>query len=179
MRYYPKINSPLMRDEVGRFLPGQWADLAFEQHQEDMWDWYQKWNGTNVGMTTDGWFGKSERSTFTTEQADCLDDWYQVSRSILEPGEYLYGELIGPGVQGNPYEWPSLGVRTFECWNGHPRPFGLSSQATLNEMLAAHRARCDWFGQHDFYIEGYVGRLATDPSVVTKIKVKDRWGEDG
>lgn len=177
IRYYPKINAPFVRDERGRFVADAWADPVFDLHLDDQWHWYYKWNGTNVGMNDRGWFGRSERSTFTTEQADCLDNWYAGARDRVTDGQFLYGELVGPGINGNPHEWDELGVVEFEHWHGTPIPYGLCSVGTLNQVLAAHRDRTEWFGKHVFYVEGYVGRLATDPSVVTKIKVKDKWND--
>jgi len=181
IRYYPKINAPFMRDEKGRFVKDQWADPVFERHQDDEWSWYYKWDGTNVGMTTDGWFGRSERSMFTAEQADCLDRWYTNKRDSLlrlESGlEYLYGELVGPGVQGNPHDFAELAVVEFERWDVAPHPYGLFWPATLNEMLTDHRNHDVWFGEHYYYVEGFVGRLVSDPSVATKIKVKDKWSD--
>ena len=182
MRYYPKINSPLLRDAKGRFIPGQWADPVFEQHRNEPWYWYYKWNGTNVGMTADGWFGRTVHSAFTDAQGIYLDQWLSQAQAQgrLTDGQYLYGELIGPGIQGNPHNRLHLQVVEFELWDGAattpvPVPYGLHTIETLSRQLTAHRTKRNLFGWGGGYLEGYVGRLVADPSVVTKIKTRDKW----
>jgi hypothetical protein len=178
VRYYPKINAPFMRDKKGRFTD-EWADPLFEEYAHEDWDWFYKWNGTNVGLDVKShtFFGRTEKTTFTGAQAATLQEWTQ--RWQDPELEYVYGELVGPGIQGNPHGLDHLEVKEFEGWASglYPRALGETMfRTSLSEMAAACRDKdFPFVSTKDLYIEGYVGRLLGSSNILTKLKVKDRW----
>lgn len=176
MIYYHKINSPFKR-ERGKFT-SEFADIEFAEYLHDDWNWYFKWDGMNVGVDLFSLrpFGRTKNSAFTYDQWRMLSEW-ALSVAGYSPRGNVYGELVGPGIQSNPHKFESLRVMEFErVIDGEiVLPEALFTKS-LDDMIQSCMNKDELFqSSEDNYIEGYVGRLAADPSIITKLKVKDQW----
>ncbi len=191
-KYYRKINSVYQRDKKGVFIP-EFADPLYEEYLDESWMWYYKWNGTNVGFEVGGdVFGRTERTALTDEQWGVVRRWQKAIEPNVQPEvKYVYGELVGPGVQGNPHQLDRLTVVTFDTYTDRDRyncnavnlshgmglffdiPF--DPEASYNALFLGHgsitlRQMIDLFREGDpgrlfdspAYFEGVIGYLWTN-----------------
>lgn len=139
-KYYRKINSPYMRDKKGVFVP-EFSDPVFEEYLDSKyWSWDYKWDGTSVGFEVGGdVFGRTEKTSLTNDQWETVRAWKDALEphvgSHYGPVKYVYGELVGPGVQGNPHGFDHLTVVTFDCQleDGTYRQHGVIQQYGLRQ----------------------------------------------
>lgn len=181
-KYFTKINSPYKRDPKGKAFIPEFADPVFEENLHSDWKWYYKWDGTSVGFEWGGEpFGRTKDSALSWEQWKAVLSWQEFEQgfTLLDDIKYVYGELVGPGIQGNPHGLEELEVITFasrDATSYHLDSdnlwWGCSLQEAINEFRV-NRAGLKQEAQG--YFEGLVGHLAADPNVITKLKVKDRW----
>ncbi len=209
-KYYRKINSVYQRDKKGVFIP-EFSDPVFEEALNSNFGWYRKWNGTSVGFEVGGEvFGRTEKTNLTDAQWDVVREWKREWEELVLPRfdnpsdgwihqfqrpDFVYGELVGPGVQGNKHVLDALEVKEFDWRTGDdyfacPEP--PLFHATLKEVIDIYRAGgrmperlYEYWPSYreDVYWEGLVGRTATpfygfhfdNESIITKIKVEDRW----
>lgn len=104
---YPKINSVFQRDDKGKFIGGAFSSPEFDYLYESEWVGYEKWDGTNTRFYADGIQGRSENSQWNQNVANDLATIFESVRdqNVLTPDgiEVLYGETVGPKLQGNPH----------------------------------------------------------------------------
>lgn len=184
--YFCKIDSPFQRDKRGRFT-GEWADPRFADLADETWRWYYKWDGTSVGCRFDDdgkahIFGRGTKTVMPDWQAEAVQAWAD-SLSRRAAPLHVYGELVGPRVQGNPHEFAELTVMEFaRVVPGRlPRlPWPTSpfyEERTLSQVVEAFRSGENYpcprpvFGEY----EGVVGWYPRGNGLWTKLKVRDRW----
>lgn len=191
-KFYRKIDSPYKRENNGRFFLPEFADPLFEEHFDDVWEWDYKWDGSSVGFefVVGEPFGRTEGAAFSWQQWKTVVEWGEFLKdrfysydgpALLDFPEYVYGELVGPGIQKNPHGLKELAVVSFDSRAGG-NYVGLSpvhGRKTLREAVELFRAGkgtqvLDVTSGSD-YFEGVVGRLAGNQNVITKLKVKDKW----
>lgn len=119
-KYYRKINSPYKRDPKGKAFIPEFADPVFEEYFDSQyWSWNYKWDGTSVGFEVGGdVFGRTEATALTNDQWNTVRAWQKSvephAGTHCGPVKYVYGELVGPGIQGNPHGLDHLTVVTFD-----------------------------------------------------------------
>lgn len=189
-KYYRKINSPYKRDPKGKAFIPEFADPVFEEYFDSQyWSWNYKWDGTSVGFEVGGdVFGRTEATALTNDQWNTVRAWQKSvephAGTHCGPVKYVYGELVGPGIQGNPHGLDHLTVVTFDSQleDGTYYEFGVIHHYGLRLRDVVDMARNG--GLHEAfpgveYVEGLVGRFWGDDrykdGIITKIKVKDRW----
>lgn len=115
MKPYPKIQSVFMRDPGNKyktFLEDQWAMPEFEYLKDNVWNWYEKVDGTNIRV---GWEHNEEENTFRlvfggkTDKAQTPPFLLETLRGIFTPELMLetyptttmtlYGEGYGAKIQ--------------------------------------------------------------------------------
>lgn len=118
---YHKIHSPFKRDpNNGNKFTKEWSHPVLEwlSDKKDFWTWSQKLDGTNVWVTAGDMGGKTENSTTLTQHPElalCLED---IQARIQREGYTwlrLYGEGIGPKIQGNFEKRPKQVVEIFDA----------------------------------------------------------------
>lgn len=110
MTEYHKIQSVWMRDSKGKFTD-DFATPEIRLLSGMEWLWHEKIDGTNVRIIIDpnhgiGFRGKAERSLLSVPLTKALDRLFPEAmlRSHFPDGAVLYGEGIGPKIQGGLYK---------------------------------------------------------------------------
>jgi hypothetical protein len=125
---YPKINSLFKRDPERDMIiiPGAWACEEFAYLADCPWAWTEKLDGTNVRLAWDGVSvtigGRTDRADLPkqlrlhlelktqTVTANAL--WFETFGGNCEIT--VYGEGVGPKIQGNPLHLPSPDFIVFD-----------------------------------------------------------------
>jgi hypothetical protein len=127
MMPYPKINGVFMRrtegPDKGKFIGWGWAQPEFAYLAETPWTATEKVDGTNLRVDAYEMRGRTDNaqlhSDLVADLADVSDLVLGAVRDgFLDEGTILYGEGIGPKVQGNRYD---MGNRhafvLFDVWS--------------------------------------------------------------
>lgn len=104
---YPKIDSLYKRDTKGNHLVGQYAKPEFEYLKDNLWNWTEKVDGTNIRIEFDGESkrvikGRSDNAQILPHLLQYLDE---LAVGIDFEGEFtsptiLYGEGYGMKING-------------------------------------------------------------------------------
>lgn len=115
---YPKIPVPFKRDTEGtkRLIDGDYIDETIRFLANDVWDWTEKIDGTNISVEWDGHsvhiYGRTEKSEIPKYLQEKLDEMFlgEVNEQMFEQlfgavPMVLYGEGYGAKIQdrGNKY----------------------------------------------------------------------------
>lgn len=129
---YTKIQSPFKRNEKGLFLP-EFSLMVFEYLYKVSWKVYEKLDGFNCQVYWNGedvqFSGKTENTFFTDEQLNYLKATFkpEIFNRLELDSCYLFGELVGPKCNGNPYNLSQPQFVLFDsyreftqCWQDDP-----------------------------------------------------------
>lgn len=110
--YYDKINGPFFRHKEGsnkgKFIVGQWSEPEFEYLQDNVWNWYEKLDGTNTFVKWEcepgvvSFHGKTRNSVTPKPLAQWFEDTVTPERlnAVLPDTDALiYMEGVGQGIQ--------------------------------------------------------------------------------
>lgn len=206
MKEYSKIQTVYKRDMANKgrtLLEGQFSLPEFEYLQNNIWEWTEKVDGTNIRIQyADGqvvFQGKSQNSQIPAQLVQRLREVFdplipQLSE-IFPDGGCLYGEGCGPKIQkgGENYgahpDFILFDVLVGGWWLSRPnvqdvadklglRVVPVIGEGTLGEMVErARRGFSSIWG--DFQAEGIVARPQVElqtrggERILTKIKTRD------
>lgn len=209
MSEYHKIYSPFKRDEKTRKLIfGDWSRPEFGYLANNVWDWTEKVDGTNIRII---WDGETMRIGGRTDAAQLYIPLLEVLQAkfysgalaqIFDGPAVLYGEGYGAKIQKGGGNYKSDGVdiclfdvRVGKTWLKREDVHDIASklnvgiapvigEGTLFDAIdyVADRPKSTW---GDFESEGLVTRPKVEildrmgRRVITKIKVKDVIGMRG
>lgn len=225
MHYFPKINAPFKRvtegPNRGKFVPFEsvinisskiydsdkiFADEDFRILLDTPWTWSEKYDGMSTGIhfSVDGdpkFFGRTKNTMFSEEQRGAMMKAISKFVRFYNSGLTLYGELVGPGIQGNPYDLKYIQFVAFDM--AHDKVFwskqrfflelgrpGTSVVMTLREAVRTFTRNFDRDVYTDYgalvslsnrrervYHEGFVGTPdlcnLKGERIITKLKWKD------
>ena len=127
IRYYPKINGVYLRHtegpDRGRFITGAFSQPEYKQLLDAPWYWTVKWDGTSTGILFDPHdgptvFGKTAKTALTPEMRTALREWADgPGRPFHASGLTVYGELVGPKINGNRHGLDEVGFKPFDVRN--------------------------------------------------------------
>jgi hypothetical protein len=206
---YPKINSLNKRDkDKGMIIiPGAWACEEFGYLADCMWNWTEKIDGTNIRLAWDGHSitvgGRTDRavlpgqlwlylkSKLQSNEANVLwTEQFGENREVV-----VYGEGVGPKIQGNPLHLESPDFIVFDIkigkfWLKYKDMKGIANNlgfsvvpqlpcVTLREAMTVVQE--DYFRSHYPGVspEGMVGHPAVElcdrmgGRITAKVKVVD------
>lgn len=110
IRYIPKINGVYKRYESGprkhRFIIGDFSVPEYAATQHCRWTWTFKYDGTSCGIyfgeeEQGVIFGKTKKTNMSFEQQEVLDSYVDKIDGFLNSGLTVYGEFVGPKINGN------------------------------------------------------------------------------
>lgn len=186
---FPKLKSPFVRDK------NEEGHLTVTDKVQDGYEWVfdddsvlavEKVDGENIAVYIDEQGNISEILTREGNLVEPFDDptnSYIVKGVLdayrrgwldnLDAGELHYGELLGPTVQGNPYDWNEHMWVPFEylqnnvyykSWGDYPKTFGVISDWFKDNLLPLFYARMHNIEFSDLPEEAYVeGIIFTHP----------------
>ena len=109
MKEYHKIQSIYKRDERGNFLDDQWAMPEFEYLCQNIWEFTEKVDGTNIRVMFDGknitFGGKTDNAQIPSLLVTRLNNLFmpieqrENFKSKFPEGACLYGEGYGAKIQ--------------------------------------------------------------------------------
>lgn len=108
MNEYVKINTIWKRDERGRVIEGDYATPELAFLADCRWEWTEKVDGTNIGVSWDGaggveFGGRTDNAQLHAGLVSALRDMFGDKRLFEEKfGDtptVLYGEGYGAGIQ--------------------------------------------------------------------------------
>lgn len=109
MREYHKIQSVYLRDPANNhrtFLEGQFARKEFEYLRNNVWEFTEKVDGTNIRVRWDGesirFGGRTDRAQIPATLVNVLSEMFPAelfSEFFQETPLTLYGEGYGPKIQ--------------------------------------------------------------------------------
>jgi hypothetical protein len=104
MHKYHKINAPFKRDGEGKPRHGDFSRRDFENYQNFPWDGWEKLDGMNIRIWKQdgalGFGGKTDKAVLSAGLVDHLRrEWGEIADFLLEDGDTLFGEGIGPKIQ--------------------------------------------------------------------------------
>lgn len=124
MLEYPKTYGPFKRDENKKLLINEPSFEEFVWLSEAPWSATEKLHGMparmHMGETEFQLYGRTSKTQLTSKQYEALEAWNANHAAVLshfKVGTTFYGELIGPGIQGNPYQLSSYQFRAFAATN--------------------------------------------------------------
>ena len=199
MKTYEKIETLYKRDIEGtkKLMPGVYRNPTMEFLKDNIWQWTEKVDGTNIRVYWDGhsvsFGGRTERASIPAPLVNRLNELFggeenaQLFEQLFEEREVLlFGEGYGSGIQkaGKAYKADGVDFILFDLMvagNYQPREsvercaasFGLSvvpivGEGTLEEAVAFVKSNPkSQLGNID--MEGIVCR--------TKQELRDRCGE--
>ena len=210
MHYFPKINAPFKREvdgpNRGKFIPLEllrgldskfygaiedFADPNFHELLDVAWIWSEKFDGMSSGIHfhEDGSytiFGRTKKTKFSADQMDAMQDAVETYSKFAGSGLTLYGELVGPSLQGNPHRLYYHDFIPFDMaygkvfWDkgrlaeevgGHRGEVRISTlRHALSMMIYEEKP-------YSYYQEGFVGTPELcnlkGERIITKLKWKD------
>lgn len=109
MKEYHKINSVYMRDHTNRFIEGEWACPEFDYLQNNIWEFTEKVDGTNIRIMIDGenitFGGKTDNAQIPSKLTTVLNNAFltitqrQTIKNVFDCPVCLYGEGYGSSIQ--------------------------------------------------------------------------------
>lgn len=191
MMYYPKINGIYKRyqegPDRGKFVIGEFAQREFELLLNVPWYWTYKWNGTSAGIhfhqdDAPEFFGRTKNSSMTFPMIEALEHW-ETSSDFHGSGLTVYGELVGPKIQGNPHQLEEVIFQPFDVayqgrfWNKGRVYIELSDSG--RPIIAPLRDMIDKFASghrpYNEYVEGLVGTPDLCDLKGDRITTKLKW----
>lgn len=138
MREYEKIETLWERDITGskKLVPGRWRNETTEFLKDDVWEWTEKVDGTNVSVVWDGhsvsFHGRTEKAQMPVELVNRLNVLFggeknaQMFEQMFGEREViLYGEGYGRKIQnGGAYKPDGVDFILFDLFiagNYQPR----------------------------------------------------------
>jgi ATP-dependent RNA circularization protein (DNA/RNA ligase family) len=118
---YPKINSIYKRDEHGQFTH-EYACPEYGYLAGNSWVATEKLDGTNIRIGWEGgevvFAGRTNRAIIPDHLLDYLKAFFPVDDmgDLFGDGTVLFGEGIGPKIQGNPYKLSECRFVLFDVW---------------------------------------------------------------
>jgi len=114
MKTYHKINSIYKRDEKGNFLEGQWSCPEFEYLANNIWNWTEKIDGTNIRIDWNGESfkigGRTDNAQIPTFLYSRLLELFNADKLLPYAPMTLYGEGFGAKIQKGGGNYISNGV---------------------------------------------------------------------
>ena len=181
----PKLKSPFVRKEInGQYTATNEIEEGYEWVFEDETVMaIEKLHGTNVsiliqdGIITGIW-NRTERIPFFNKGKShiikgILESFQKGYMEFLSDGQH-FGELIGPKVNGNPYDleeniwipFESYGQKhlAYTCWGKYPKTFESISE-WFKELMPLYNLRIHGHSSDKSFVEGIVfthpdGRMA-------------------
>jgi len=209
---YPKILSPFKRNDKKHFLP-EFSSQEFRYLYTNKWFAYEKLDGMNCSVTWDGnevsFSGKSDATEFTDEQMTYLTSAFKKEQfQVLEFEPFvLFGELVGPKANGNPYKLDRSKFILFDAFRFSTQTWqGVITLSTLSANFNISSARCltivtlqnavqafktnqinpsylNSFAFPGHHVEGFIFKpevpllMHNGNRVITKLKLKDSFTE--
>jgi hypothetical protein len=100
VKEYHKIDSIFKRDPTGKFLLDEFSRPEFEYLANNLWQWTEKVDGTNIRIMWDGakitFGGKTDNAQIPAKLLNNLNDFFF---GQWKPGEDLFTEVFG--TEGN------------------------------------------------------------------------------
>lgn len=129
MKEYHKIQSLYKRDEKGKFIIGSWSMPELEYLKNNLWEFTEKVDGTNIRVMFDGdnvtFGGKTDNAQIPAYLVTALNNQFmtlpkrQIFKEKFPDGVCLYGEGYGAKIQkgGGNYR-PDQGFVLFDVLVG-------------------------------------------------------------
>lgn len=127
--YYSKINGIYKRYDLGpdkgKFIHGQFSLPAYKQLLDVEWNWTEKLDGTNAGIQFGEIFGepillgRTAKTIMSTPMIETLETFASNHDSLHDRQITVYGELVGPKIQGNPHGFDEVKFVPFDIRNAH------------------------------------------------------------
>lgn len=109
MKHYHKIHSIYKRDGQGKFIIGEWSCPEFEYLQNNLWEFTEKVDGTNIRIMFDGtdvtFGGKTDNASIPSFLVTRLNNLFmtleqrQKFKENFAEGVCFYGEGYGERIQ--------------------------------------------------------------------------------
>lgn len=101
---YHKINAPFKRDDAGKPMHESPSRVEFHDLRDHLWHGWEKLDGMNIRIIKeDGelrYAGKTDRAVLPAGLVEHLDEeWADLADFLLDDGDTLYGEGLGPKIQ--------------------------------------------------------------------------------
>ena len=191
--YYSKINGVYKRYDLGpdkgKFITGQFSLPEYERLLDVDWFWTEKLDGTNAGVIFGDleprFIGRTSKTIMSGPMVEALEAFAANHDSLNSKDVTVYGELVGPKIQGNLYEldevrfvpfdvrtpmgkyWPKRYV--YETFGDEAVRF-LDSSLTLREAIEVFEE-----GKPAGHQEGWVGSAELCDLYGKRIVTKLKW----
>ena len=193
--YYSKINGIFKRYELGpdkgKFITGHYSQPEFEQLLDIEWLWTEKLDGTNAGIQFGDIFGdplllgRTSKTIMSAPMIETLETFASNHDSLHDREITVYGELIGPKIQGNPYDLDAVKFVPFDIRNKHgnywPKEYlyeTFGDEAVRSVSLLTLGAAIDYFSSRttpENNKEGWVGTPELCDLRGNRITTKLKW----
>lgn len=187
--FYPKINGVFKRFREGpdknKFMFGEFSLPEYEQLLDIEWSWTEKWDGTSAGIYFDDKtevFGRTANTLMSEDMRDALWRYADANTDFHGSGLTVYGELVGPKIQGNPHKFNVVTFQPFDVRYGHT---WWTKQRVFDEIPGAGSVERDTlrnaianfvkYDQSETFVEGVVGTPDLCDLKGRRITTKLKW----
>jgi len=148
MKEYHKIQSIYKRDQKGNFLVGEWSLPEFDYLQNNLWEFTEKVDGTNIRVMFDGhditFGGKTDNAQIPAFLVTRLNNLFMTTERREEfkenfpGGVCLYGEGYGAKIQkgGGNYrqdqDFVLFDIKVGDWWLKQSAVREIASELSLN-----------------------------------------------
>jgi len=192
--YYSKINGVYKRYDLGpdkgKFITGQFSLPEYERLLDVDWFWTEKLDGTNAGVIFGDigpkFIGRTNKTVMSGPMVEALEAFADNHDSLNSKDVTVYGELVGPKIQGNLYELDEVRFVPFDVrtpmgkyWPKRYVYETFGDEAVRQVGPATLRRAIDFFSNENTLIpateEGWVGSAELCDLYGKRIATKLKW----